>query len=170
MQSDVDRPTAVANALAAAVTDAFEEGPGPDCLKHEHTARNRFRREVKHDKMRNLWLQRLYDGTFFLSWHVFVACARCQPISFSPIRPYNDAALGLESVSLLVVEVSCAIAAMCTAFCDALCAFSTRPELPKSQPQQPPQPPQPPQTPTAHQRMYAPCKAGIGTPIALKDI
>ena len=66
MQTHVDRPTAVANALAAAQTDTFEEEhPGPDILKLENTARNRVKREFKRDQMRNLWLQRLYDGTFF---------------------------------------------------------------------------------------------------------
>lgn len=77
MQTHVDRPTAVANALAAAQTDTFEEEhPGPDILKLENTARNRVKREFKRDKMRNLWLQRLYDGTFFIAWHVFEAVAQ----------------------------------------------------------------------------------------------
>ena len=54
MQTHVDRPTAVANALAAAQTDTFEEEhPGPDILKLENTARNRVKREFKRDKMRN---------------------------------------------------------------------------------------------------------------------
>ena len=55
MQINVDRPTAVANALAAAVTDTFDEGhPGADILKHENTARNRIKREIKRDNMRNI--------------------------------------------------------------------------------------------------------------------
>ena len=64
MSTHVDRPTAVANTLAAVVTDTFEEGhPGADILKLENTARNRVKREVHNDNLRNLWLQRLYDGT-----------------------------------------------------------------------------------------------------------
>ena len=150
MQTHVDRPTAVANALAAAQTDTFEEEhPGPDILKLENTARNRVKREFKRDKMRNLWLQRLYDGTFFLAWHVFRACARCKPISFSPIRPYNGGELNTNSLSHLVVELSCALSAISNAVFDALCAIcESPPDLPT------PQQPQPPHT------------AAIGTPIA----
>ena len=136
-----------------------EQHPGPDLLKHENTARNRINREHKRDKMRNRVLQRLYDGTFFLAWHVFVACARFRPISFSPIRPYNEGELDIDSVSLLVVELSCASSAMCNAVFDALCAVCCRQDLPTAQQQ-------PPQTQTAHQRMHAPFNAAIGTPIA----
>ena len=167
MQTHVDRPTAVANALAAAQTDTFEEEhPGPDILKLENTARNRVKREVKRDKLRNLWLQRLYDGTFFLAWHVFVACARFRPISFSPIRPYNGGELNGHAISHLVAELSCALCSLSCALCticnavfDALCAVCGRQDLPTSQQQ-------PPQTQTAHQRKHAPFNAAIGTPIA----
>ena len=76
MSTHVDRPTAVANTLAAAVTDTFEDRPGADVLRFENTTRNRIKREVKNDKLRNLWLQRLYDGSFFIAWHVFEAVVR----------------------------------------------------------------------------------------------
>ena len=164
MQTDVDRPTAVANALAAAVTDTFdEEHPGSDLLKLENTARNRVKREFKRDKMRNLGLQRLYDGTFFLAWHVFVAVAqRKLPTFRCPIRPYGGGELnGYEAMSLLVLELSCAFCTVCNAIFDALCAVcNAPPNLPT------PQQPQPPQTETTGQRMHAPSTAPIGTPTA----
>ena len=162
MHSDVDRPTAVANALAAAVTDTFEEEhPGPDILKLENTARNRVKREFKRDKMRNLWLQRLYDGTFFLAWHVFVAVAQRKLPTFScPIRPYSGGELNANAISHLVVELSCALCTICNAIFDAACAVcNVPPDMPT------PQQPQPPQTETTGQRMHAPSTAAIGTPI-----
>ena len=170
MQTYVDRPTAVANTLAAAVTDTFEEEhPGPDVLKLENTARNRVKREFKRDKMRNLWLQRLYDGTFFLAWHVFGAVARRiaavaqrkLPTFSCPIRPYNGGELNANAISHLVVELSCALCTICNAIFDAACAVcNVPPDLPT------PQQPQPPQTETTGQRMHAPSTAPIGTPTA----
>ena len=163
MQTYVDRPTAVANTLAAAVTDTFEEEhPGPDILKLENTARNRVKREFKRDKMRNLGLQRLYDGTFFLAWHVFVAVAQRKLPTFScPIRPYNGGELNANAISHLVVELSCALCTICNAIFDAACAVcNVPPDLPT------PQQPQPPQTETTGQRMHAPSTAPIGTPTA----
>ena len=171
MQTDVDRPTAVANALAAAQTDTFEEEhPGPDILKLENTARNRVKREFKRDKVRNLWLQRLYDGTFFVAWHVFAAVARRiaavaqrkLPTFTCPIRPYSGGELnGNAAMSNLVVELSCALCTICNAISDAACALSSvPPDLPT------PQQPQPPQPETTGQRMHAPFTAAIGTPTA----
>ena len=163
MQTYVDRPTAVANTLAAAVTDTFEEEhPGPDILKLENTARNRVKREFKRDKMRNLGLQRLYDGTFFLAWHVFVAVAQRKLPTFScPIRPYSGGELNANAISHLVVELSCALCTICNAIFDAACAVcNVPPDMPT------PQQPQPPQTETTGQRMHAPSTAAIGTPTA----
>ena len=139
MQTHVDRPTAVANALAAAQTDTFEEEhPGPDILKLENTARNRVKREFKRDKMRNLWLQRLYDGTFFIAWHVVEAVAqRIEAVAQrklparGTIRPYSGGELNADAVAQLVAEVSCALCAICNAIFDALCA---RCELPSQPP------------------------------------
>ena len=166
MQTHVGRPTAVANALAAAQTDTFEEEhPGPDILKLENTARNRVKREFKRDKMRNLWLQRLYDGTFFIAWHVFEAVAqrieavakRNLPTFGGPIRPYSGGELSASAISQLVVELSCALCTICNAIFDALCALCEMPpDL--SMPQQP----QPPPTEPTDQPRHAP----IGTPIA----
>ena len=165
MQTYVDRPTAVANTLAAAVTDTFdEEHPGSDLLKLENTARNRVKREFKRDKMRNLWLQRLYDGTFFLAWHVFGAVARRiaavaqrkLPTFSCPIRPYNgaDGELNTQAVSHLVVELCCALCTICNATFDAACAVCSVPQdLPT------PQQLQPPQTETKGQRVHAPSAA-----------
>ena len=159
MQTYVDRPTAVANTLAAAVTDTFEEEhPGPDILKLENTARNRVKREFKRDKMRNLWLQRLYDGTFFLAWHVFGAVARRiagvaqrkLPTFSCPIRPYSGGELKADAISHLVVEMSCALCTICNAIFDAVCAVcNVPPDLPT------PQQPQPPPIGTTGQQMHA---------------
>ena len=172
MTSNVDRPTAVANTLAAAVTDTFEEEerPGSDILKTENTARNRVRREGKFNKVRNLALQRLYDGTFFITWHVCAAgCSFIRaflhakiPAFFSPIRPYHGGELnGSYAVPLLVAEVSCVLCTICNAVFDAICGLCERSELPEvpgaEQPQQP-------QTETTNQRMHAPSIAPIGTP------
>ena len=168
MQTHVDRPTAVANALAAAQTDTFEEEhPGPDILKLENTARNRVKRETKNDKLRNLWLQRLYDGTFFIAWHVFEAAAqrieavaqRKLPTFSGPIRPYSGGELNASAVSNLVVELSCALCTICNAIFDALCAQCETPPDPPM-----PQQPQPPPTEPTDQPRHAP----IGTPIAQK--
>ena len=158
MQTHVDRPTAVANALAAAQTDTFEEEhPGPDILKLENTARNRVKREFKRDKMRNLWLQRLYDGTFFIAWHVVEAVAQRKLPTFGvPIRPYSGGELNANAISQLVVELTCALCAICTAIFDALIALC----------ESPPEPPTP-QSETTDQPMHAPSIAPIGTPIAL---
>ena len=135
MQTDVDRPTAVARALAAAVTDKFEEEhPGPDLLKLENTARNRVNRERKRQSTRNLWLQHLYDGSFFIAWHVFGAVARrSKQIGFSPIRPYNGGELNTHAISNLIVELSCALCTICNAVFDAACAICELPDLPTSQ-------------------------------------
>ena len=169
MQTHVDRPTAVANALAAAQTDTFEEEhPGPDILKLENTARNRVKREFKRDKMRNLWLQRLYDGTFFIAWHLFEAVAqRIEAVAQrklparGTIRPYSGGELNASAISHLVVELSCALCTICNAIFDAACAVcNVPPDLPT------PQPPQPPQTETTGQRLHAPSTAAIGTPTA----
>ena len=139
MLSDVDRPTAVANALAAVVTDTFEEEerPGSDILKAENTTRNRIKREVKRDKVRNLWLQRLYDGSFYIAWHVFhaVRCKAHVPSFCVPIRPYNGGELNTHAVSHLVAELSCALCTMCNAVFDALCAICELPTEPPRQPQ-----------------------------------
>ena len=158
MQTHVDRPTAVANALAAAQTDTFEEEhPGPDILKLENTARNRVKREFKRDKMRNLWLQRLYDGTFFIAWHVFEAAAqRIEAVAQrklparGTIRPYSGGELNANAISQLVVELLCALCTICNAIFDAGCAVcSARPDLPT------PQQPQPPPIGTTGQQMHA---------------
>ena len=76
-------------AVTAAHPFEEEQHPGPDLLKHENTARNRINRQRTRDKIRNIWLERLYDGTFFLAWHFFIAAAnRCSLPSFrTPIRP-----------------------------------------------------------------------------------
>ena len=135
MQTHVDRPTAVANALAAAQTDTFEEEhPGPDILKLENTARNRVKREFKRDKMRNLFLQRLYDGTFFLAWHVFGMWAELftggKLIQFNPIRPYNGGELNAaHAVSHFVSEAAALLACLFNAVFDAICALCELPEL-----------------------------------------
>ena len=166
MPTHVDRPTAVANTLAAAVTDKFdEEHPGPDILKLENTTRNRINRERKRDKLRNLSLQRLYDGSFFIAWHVFGAVARRKlPTFSSPIRPYNGGELNAHAISHLIVELSCALCTICNAVFDAACAlWELPPELPMSQQ------PHPPQTETTDEPMFAPSIAPIapiGTPIA----
>ena len=159
MPTDVDRPTAVANTLAAAVTDTFEAHPGADILKFENTARNRVKRETKNDKLRNLWLQRLYDGSFFIAWHMFEAVKRKLPTFSCPIRPYIGGELNAAAISHLVVELSCALCTVCNAIFDALCALCEMPpDL--SMPQQP----QPPPTEPTDQPRHAP----IGTPIAQK--
>jgi hypothetical protein len=162
MSTHVDRPTAVANTLAAAVTDTLEgEHPGPDTLKVQNTARNRVKREVHHDNLRNLWLQRLYDGTFFIAWNVFGAFIRHHklPIDFKPIRPYKGGELNAGAISKLVLELSCALCTISNAVFDALCALcELPPDLPMTQQPQPP-----PTTPTDQPR-HAP----IGTPIAQK--
>ena len=160
MSTHVDRPTAVANTLAAAVTDTFEDHPGADILKLENTARNRVKRETKNDKLRNLWLQRLYDGSFFIAWHVFGAVTQRKLPTFScPIRPYSGGELNASAISHLVVELSCALCTICNAIFDALCALC---ELPPDLPM--PQQPQPPPTEPTDQPRHAP----IGTPIAQK--
>ena len=157
MATHVDRPTAVANTLAAAVTDTFEDRPGADVLRFENTTRNRIKREVKNDKLRNLWLQRLYDGSFFIAWHMFEAVKRKLPTFSCPIRPYIGGELNAAAISHLVVELSCALCTVCNAIFDALCALCEMPpDL--SMPQQP----QPPPTEPTDQPRHAP----IGTPIA----
>ena len=134
MPNDVDRPTAVANALAAAVVDTFEEGhPGPALLQHQNTARNRVRRDVKQDRWRNAWLQRLYDGSFFIAMKVFEAVGRnvdrVRPTFCSPIRPYNGGELTTDAVSHLLADISCALCIMFCGVCDALCACCERSQL-----------------------------------------
>ena len=160
MPNDVDRPTAVANTLAAAVTDTFEGHPGADILKLENTARNRVKREFKRDKMRNLSLQRLYDGVFYISWHVCdAAAAQGRKIITrfcNPIRPYNGGELNANAVAYLVAELTCALYAMFTAVCDAICALC----------ESPPEPPTP-QSETTDQPMHAPSIAPIGAPTVL---
>ena len=153
MSTHVDRPTAVANTLAAAVTDTFEDHPGADVLKFENTTRNRIKRETKNDKLRNLWLQRLYDGSFFIAWHVFGAVTQLKLPTFScPIRPYSGGELNASAISHLVVELSCALCTVCNAIFDALCALC---ELPPDLPM--PQQPQPPPTePTDQPRQRGP--------------
>ena len=174
MQTHVDRPTAVANALAAAQTDTFEEEhPGPDLLKLENTARNRVKREFKRDKMRNLWLQRLYDGTFFIAWHVFEAVAqrieavakRNLPTFGGPIRPYSGGELNANAISQLVVELSCALCTICNAIFDAACAVCSAPSgLPTAQQPQPL--PAPIGTPVQQPQ---PLPTPIGTPVQQKQ-
>ena len=158
MQTHVDRPTAVANALAAAQTDTFEEEhPGPDILKLENTARNRVKREFKRAKMRNLWLQRLDDGTCFIAWHLFEAVAqRIEAVAQrklparGTIRPYSGGELNANAISQLVVELSCALCTICNAIFDAGGAVgSAPPDLPT------PQQPQPPPIGTTGQQMHA---------------
>ena len=151
MSTHVDRPTAVANTLAAAVTDTFEAHPGGDILKFENTARNRIKRETKNDKLRNLWLQRLYDGSFFIAWHVFEAFTQLKLPTFScPIRPYSGGELNAAAISMLVVELSCALCTICNAIFDAACAVcNVPPDLPT------PQQPQPPPIGTTGQQMHA---------------
>ena len=133
MSTHVDRPTAVANTLAAAVTDTFEDHPGADVLKFENTTRNRIKRETKNDKLRNLWLERLYDGSFFLAWHVFLRAHRKLPTFSCPIRPYSGGELNAYAISHLVVELSCALCTICNAVFDAACAICELPDLPTSQ-------------------------------------
>ena len=159
MSTHVDRPTAVANTLAAAVTDTFEDHTGADISKLENTARNRFKREIKNDKLRNLWLERLYDGSFFLAWHVFSRAHRKIPTFDCPIRPYKGGEMKANAISQLVVELSCAFCTICTAIFDALIALC---ELPPDLPT--PEQPQPPPTEPTDQPRHAP----IGTPIAQK--
>ena len=157
MATHVDRPTAVANTLAAAVTDTFEDRPGADVLRFENTTRNRIKREVKYDKLRNLWLQRLYDGSFFIAWHMFEAVKLKLPTFSCPIRPYSGGELNASAISHLVVELSCALCTVCNAIFDALCALCEMPPDPSMPPQ-----PQPPPTEPTDQPRHAP----IGTPIA----
>ena len=159
MSTHVDRPTAVANTLAAAVTDTFEDHTGADTSRLENTVRNRFKRETKHDKLRNLWLERLYDGSFFLAWHVFLRAHRKLPTFSCPIRPYSGGELNASAISNLVVELSCALCTICNAIFDALCAQCETPSDPPM-----PQHPQPPPTEPTDQPRHAP----IGTPIAQK--
>ena len=150
MATHVDRPTAVANTLAAAVTDTFEDRPGADVLRFENTTRNRIKREVKNDKLRNLWLQRLYDGSFFIAWHMFEAVKRKLPTFSCPIRPYIGGELNAAAISHLVVELSCALCTICNAIFDAACAVcNVPPDLPT------PQQPQPPPIGTTGQQMHA---------------
>ena len=170
----MDRPTAVANTLAAAQTDTFEEEhPGPDLLKLENTARNRVKREFKRDKMRNLWLQRLYDGTFFIAWHVFEAVAqrieavakRNLPTFGGPIRPYSGGELSANAISQLVVELRCALCTICNAIFDAACAVCSAPSgLPTAQQPQPL--PAPIGTPVQQPQ---PLPTPIGTPVQQKQ-
>ena len=113
---------------------------------------------VRCDKVRNLWLQRLYDGTFFLAWHVFGAVARRiaavaqrkLPTFSCPIRPYSGGELSANAISQLVVELLCALCTICNAIFDAGCAVcSAPPDLPT------PQQPQPPPIGTTGQQMHA---------------
>ena len=134
MSCSVDRPTAMHNGLRAVTADhpfEEEEHPGPDLLKHENTARNRINRQRTRDKIRNISLERLYDGTFtfFLAWHFFIAAAsRCSLPSFrTPIRPYKGGELKSGAVALLFAEASCAVSTVFSAVFDALCAVCELP-------------------------------------------
>ena len=62
-------------AVTAAHPFEEEQHPGPDLLKHENTARNRINRQRTREKIRNVSLERLYDGMFFLAFHFFNAAA-----------------------------------------------------------------------------------------------
>ena len=159
MSSNFDRPTAVRNTLDAVnATHPFEEEhPGPELLKYENTARNRINREHKRDKMRNRWLQRLYDGSFFIAWHVFDALSRFSLPSFrTPIRPYNGGELNAGAIAKLLVEVSCALCTIHNGVFDALCAVC-------ESPLEPPEPQEPQAEPM--QAPLAPSLAPIGPPI-----
>ena len=132
MPKDVDRPTAVANALAAAVTDTFEEKhPGPALFQHQNTARNRVRRDVKQDRWRNAWLQRIYDGSFFVATKVCEAVGRyVDSVTLrSPIRPYNGGELKSQAVSYAVADISSLICIISCAISDAVVAYCERSEL-----------------------------------------
>ena len=169
MSCSVDRPTAMHNTLGA-VTAAHpfeeEQHPGRDLLKHENTARNRMNRQRTRDKIRNISLERLYDGTFFLAWHFFIAAAsRCSLPSFrTPIRPYKGGELKSGAVALLFAEAGCAVFTVFAGVFDALCAIC---ELP-------PEPPEPPELSAPHAeppsasapvRPPVPALTPIGVPI-----
>ena len=138
-------------AVTAAHPFEEEQHPGPDLLKHENTARNRINRQRTRDKIRNISLERLYDGTFFLAWHVFIAAAnRCSLPSFrTPIRPYKGGELKRGAVALLFAEVGCAVLAALSGVFDALCAVCEQPPEqpePHDEPQIAPAPVRPPAT------------------------
>ena len=117
------------------------------------------KREVKQDRWRNAWLQRLYDGSFFIAMKVFEAVGRnvdnVRPTFRSPIRPYNGGELNTDAVSHLLADISCALCIMFCGVCDALCAFCERSQL--SQPSEAEMMDQPEPTPSV---------APIGPPIA----
>jgi len=127
MPANVDRPTIL--------NDTLEEGhPGTDTLKLEHTARNRIKRTVKQDRTRNLWLQRLYDGTFFIVWHAGEAtkwvARRTIAVKCPPINPYSGGELSHLAVRDLLVEMSHAACTVNNAICDAICAVCESPTDP----------------------------------------
>ena len=152
MQAYVDRPTAVANAMAAAVADVAdpfdEEHPGPDLLKLESTTRNRFKKAVKRDKTRNLTTQRIYDGTFYVVYQMLGAvrahARRMLPFFSVPIRPYNnnEGQLNADATSFLIIELANTLGVVVNAVLDALCAVCEAPlDLPTPVQSQPPQRP-----------------------------
>ena len=116
-------------AVTAAHPFEEEQHPGPDLLKHENTTRNRINRHRTREKIRNVWLDRTYDGMFFLAWHFFNAMAsRCSHPSFRiPIRPYKGGELTCCAVARLVAEAACAVLAALTGVFDALCAICELP-------------------------------------------
>ena len=162
MSSVVDRPTAMHNTLGAVTNDnPFEEElhPGPELLRHHNTARNRINRESKRDKMRNIALQRVYEGTFYIAWHIYEFIRRfMKPYFDTPIRPFHGGDLTSNAAALFLVEASCLVNTVITGTCDALCAFC------ESAPAQI-QPPEPPELHAGPQIASAPVRPTVPAPI-----
>ena len=154
MSSVFDRPTAIRNTLGAVTNDnPFEEElhPGPDLLRHQNTTRNRLNRENRRDKMRNITLQRVYEGTFYIAWHVYEFMDRfVKPYFATPIRPFRGGDLTSNAAAMFLVEASCLVNTVICGTCDALCAFCLQSYTPE--------PPETPELPTV------PAPIGPSTP------
>ena len=168
MSSDIDRPIAIHNTLGAVTNDnPFDElHPGPDLLRHHNTARNRVNRETKRDKMRNVALQRVYEGTFYIAWHIYEFIRRfMKPYFDTPIRPFLGRDLTNNAATLFLVEASCLVNAVIAGTCDALCAFcESAPAFCESAPAQM-QPPEPPELHAGPQIASAPVRPTVPAPI-----
>ena len=159
--ADFDRPTAIRNTLGAVTNDnpLDELHPGPDLLRHHNTARNRINRETKRDKMRNVALQRVYEGTFYIAWHIYEFIRRfMKPYFDTPIRPFHGGDLTSNAAALFLVEASCLLNTVIAGTCDALCAFC------ESAPAQT-QPPEPPELHAGPQIASAPVRPTVPAPI-----
>ena len=157
MSSVFDRPTAIRNTLGAVTNDnPFEEElhPGPELLRHHNTARNRVNRETKRDEMRNVALQRVYEGTFYIAWHIYEFIRRfMKPYFDTPIRPFHGSDLTSNAAALFLVEASCLVNTVIAGTCDALCAFCLQSYTPE--------PPETPELHTGLHQSYTPDCIGV---------